>query len=367
MKRLLPLVVTTAVMALAASASGQDALIERLITEDEELKAKETRVLSLISSEPGKVKVKISEKSKEPPKEERTFDVSSIRKLEFVGEPEALTSARNALLKFDAAGALADLAKIKSGDLNDVDPRVRAEAEFVRAVAQARIATGAPQVAAAERALRDFLEQQPNSHHTYTVREALGDLLARAGRIEDAEAAYAALDAGPAALRIRGASLRAELSFRRKQFAEAKRAFLKAAAIGSREDDQFSARQKLIAEIRAARCMVRLGEADEAAAAVTALLRRSEVTDREVLGLAYLVLGDAQRTAGKDQDALLAFLTIDLVHNQLPDLHAEALFNLVELWDQAKNPERARAARRTLETKYPDSPWTRNLPPADAS
>jgi outer membrane protein assembly factor BamD (BamD/ComL family) len=50
----------------------------------------------------------------------------------------------------------------------------------------------------------------------------------------------------------------------------------------------------------------------------------------------------------------------------VPDDHAEALFNLVELWNTNNKPERAREARQSLETTYPNSPWTKKLPPAKA-
>jgi len=46
---------------------------------------------------------------------------------------------------------------------------------------------------------------------------------------------------------------------------------------------------------------------------------------------------------------------------QLQPEHPEALYNLVELWEATKQPERARDARKTLSTTYPDSPWTKKL------
>ena len=80
------------------------------------------------------------------------------------------------------------------------------------------------------------------------------------------------------------------------------------------------------------------------------------------------MIGTAQRaSAGDPRDALISFLTVDLVHNEAPDEHAEALFNLVDLWLQANHPERSREARRVLETTYPASPWTKKLAPAKPS
>ena len=86
-----------------------------------------------------------------------------------------------------------------------------------------------------------------------------------------------------------------------------------------------------------------------------------------MLSKAYAVLGDAYRAAGKEQDALIAFLTVDLVYNTQPESHAEALFNLAQLWDKAQNPERARQAKQALEATYPDSSWTKKLAGGAAS
>jgi outer membrane protein assembly factor BamD (BamD/ComL family) len=58
---------------------------------------------------------------------------------------------------------------------------------------------------------------------------------------------------------------------------------------------------------------------------------------------------------------------VDIVHSSVPDDHAEALYNLVELWEKTNNPERARDARQELETTYPDSPWSKKLKPAKPS
>ena len=62
---------------------------------------------------------------------------------------------------------------------------------------------------------------------------------------------------------------------------------------------------------------------------------------------------------GREQDALISFLTVDLVYNATPESHAEALANLVELWEAAQHPERAREARQLLESSYPATRWAK--------
>ena len=88
----------------------------------------------------------------------------------------------------------------------------------------------------------------------------------------------------------------------------------------------------------------------------------SDPEDKEFLSRAYTVLGGAYRAmGGKDQDALISYLTVDLVYNVLPESHAEALFNLGELWERGSNPERSREARQSLKSSYPASQWTAKL------
>ena len=58
---------------------------------------------------------------------------------------------------------------------------------------------------------------------------------------------------------------------------------------------------------------------------------------------------------GKNQEALIAYLTVDLVYNTNPDIHAESLLQLIELWTQGGYPRRAAEAREKLVNRYPES------------
>ena len=94
---------------------------------------------------------------------------------------------------------------------------------------------------------------------------------------------------------------------------------------------------------------------------VQGILRSSDPEEGDLLGRGYNVLGEAFRAAGKDQDALISYLTVDLVYNSNPQNREEALFNLVELWKRGNFAERAREAQEQLESTYPNSPWLRKL------
>lgn len=288
--------------------------------------------------------------------------IDRIAAVEFGGEPEGLRTARNLLRRRDAAGALDEVGAIAQVELDGASDNVLADVAFVKAAAAARLATtSGTGLDAAARDLRGFVAAHARSHHVFPAHELLGDLLVRAGRFDEATTAYAALERGPPALKVRAALATAGALFEQERYPEAEREFAAAAAIPLAPDDRAAARQRREAQAGRARCLARQGRAADAASLVESLIRAADPDDREHLGRAYAVLGEAYRAADREQDALIAFLTVDLVYNTASDTHAEALYNLVQLWQKAQNPERSRAARQALESAYPESRWTRAL------
>lgn len=289
--------------------------------------------------------------------------VDAVSEVFFDGEPAELRSARTNLRRRDAAAALADLKKIKEEELQGKAAFVAEEMAFVKAASQGlqALQSGGHMQPAAE-AVKDFLAKHPRSFHAYDMHELLGDLVARAGKLDEAAAAYAFLEKGPPSCRIRATALKARLLREQKKYADALRLLDDAGRIDIQAGDVAGARAKREAELGRAQCLSRLDKAAEAIAAARGVIREADADDKELLGRAFNVLGDAQRAAGgRDEDAVIAYLTVDLVYNTAAETHAEALYNLVDLWQRTKNPERSREARQTLESQYPNSPWTKRL------
>lgn len=289
--------------------------------------------------------------------------IDQIREVIFGDEPEAVRAARSELLRQDPAAALEQLEKLTPEELAGASENVLAELDFLRAAVAARMATATGDgIDAAAQALRAFIGKRSRSHHFYEAHEILGDMLARGGKYADAAAAFAVLAKGPPAFKVRSAAANAGLLFEQKQYPAAQREYENAAGIATDPKDEASAAQKRYAALGAARCLVRQGKAADVVPAVRGLLAQASPDDRELLARAFNALGDAYAAqGGKDQDALIAYLTVDLVYNTVPDSHAEALFNLARLWQKAQNPERSRAAKQALQDSYPDSRWNRQL------
>ena len=294
--------------------------------------------------------------------EAKKVAIESIREVTFAAEPQSLKAARVAIMRGQAAQAIEDIAKIEPAEMEGAEQLIVDEFDFVKAAAiGGQAAATGENLAAGEKAVRDYLGKHAQSHHVFHMQELLAKLLARSGKFADAAAALAPLDRGPSAYRVKAATARASLAYDQKNYDEAFQEFSAAAKIPTDPKDTASAAQKRAAELGLARCLARQGKAADAVAAVERIVGESDPDDVEILGQAYNSLGDALRTVGKDQDAIIAFLTVSLVYNSVAENRAEALYNLAQLWDRAKYPQRAEEARQELASAYPDSVWARKL------
>jgi len=293
-------------------------------------------------------------------------DVDFVR---FADEPEALTRARTLLSRGDGNAAGREIATIADSDRATTTKPVLVDIAFVKAAAAGRVAittgTGLDQAA---QALRDFAAANPQSHHLYATHEMLGGVWSRAGRQAEAATAYGEMAKGPPAIVARGATLKAGLELEQGRPAEAIREFERAAAAAAEVAGEAGRRTRLAAELGKALLMKNeeLKEANEKMA--DELIGRCRPDDTDLLSRSYLLLGAAQlQTGSADHDAVVSLLTVDLVHNTVPEDRAEALHHLIGAWERLNHPERAREAQLLLETTYPSSPWTRKPPAANPS
>ena len=59
--------------------------------------------------------------------------------------------------------------------------------------------------------------------------------------------------------------------------------------------------------------------------------------------------------------ALFAFLHVDTVYSTEGDAHAEALYHLVQVWQDLKKFDRMQETRRILEDQYKENRWCKAL------
>ena len=186
--------------------------------------------------------------------------------------------------------------------------------------------------------------------------EALGDLLASLGKFDQAESYYAKLAGAPwPDYKMRAGVMAGRALVGLKQYDRALARFDE--VLGMDASGKESQRQKLSASLGKAAALAGTGKSEEAIKLVDDIIAQADAENLELHARAYNILGNCYRAANKKNEALLAFLHVDLLYSRFPDLHAEALANLATLWADVDKAERATQARAQLKEKYPQSIW----------
>lgn len=285
--------------------------------------------------------------------------VNEIESIKFDGEPPDLNVARSSALSGDYDNALKSLAKIAPGAGTRAE--VKQEIEYFRALATARQAlAGEGEVNAAGSQMYTFVTGNPNSFHHLEASEVLGDLLLAAGKFSEAQAAFAKLEQAPwPDMKIRGAMAKGRALQGQGKAAEALAAFDNALALAEKATGNQAPAQVVTATLGRAAALADAGKADEAIASVEKIIAAADPADAQLHAKAYVTLGNCLNKADRKQDALLAFLHVDVLYFGFPQEHAEALANLSLLWQELKNADRALEARQTLVERYKNSRWAK--------
>lgn len=288
----------------------------------------------------------------------KLFPVNEIRKVTFQGEPRELKNAREGILSGQLENSRSDLEKISVADITRKE--IVQDIEFYKGYCDGRLAlVGGGDKGAAVKSLRAFVENPDNaqSFHYYAAIELLGDLAVALSRFDSGIKFYNQLGEAPwPDTKMRAAVLEGNALVANANYTEALAKFDSVLAAGV--DDAKAREQKLMATLGRAVCLAAAGKPDEGIPLVTKIIDENISQEKPILfARAYNALGTCYLKAGKKQDALLAFLHVDLVFNQDPDSHAEALFQLSGLWREAGKAERAMQARSLLESRYSGSAW----------
>jgi tetratricopeptide (TPR) repeat protein len=226
-------------------------------------------------------------------------------------------------------------------------------------LAKARLAlSGEGDLDAAAAGLRTFMAQHRTSYHISQAIETVGDLLAAAGKFADARTEYAKLAKAPSKyLDLRSALLVGRAWQGEGKHEQALAEFEKVAA-SSESGAQFDA-LKLSATLDRAVSQSVEGKGQDAAATIGRIIAQADPEDGDLLARAYAALGDSYLAAGDKQGALFAYLHVDLLYNNSPELHAKALHQLVTLWRESGRESRSQETAQKLAEKYPASRWAK--------
>lgn len=292
------------------------------------------------------------------PSGDKKFSVNEVQKVTFKNEPRELRAAREAIRKGQLESARSLLEEIDTSSISRAE--ILQDIQFYKAFCDARLAlTGGGDKAAAVRALRAF-EDDPankNNYHYYEVMELLGDLAAALASYENAVKYYGHVSEAPwPAYKMRAYVLQADALVDSGKHAEAMEKYEQ--VLTSNLDDVATRRQKLLATLGKAVCLSENGQTQQGIDSILAIIKENDSREKpRLFARAYNALGTCHLKAGKSQDALLAFLHVDLLFNQSADAHAESLYYLSDLWRKVNRAERANRARGVLVDRYSGTPW----------
>lgn len=286
------------------------------------------------------------------------FPVNELRRVSFREDPTDLKRARDKILVGQIASGLADLRKVDVASIRRKE--VKADLQFYLAWTQGRLALSeGGDKSAATAAVLNFAKGNPTSFHFLQAAELLGDLSVAQEKYDDAVKYYRAIATKSPwpDYKIRASILEARARMAQNDFEQAKGLFEKVSEYAA--DTEAAKRQKTLAAIGETICLVELGGTDEAQQKIEQIIRDSDPDDSELQGRAYNALGRCHAKADRPQDALLAYLHVDILFASTPDVHAESLYHLGNLWEVVKKADRAAATRRVLAERYGGSKWAR--------
>lgn len=281
----------------------------------------------------------------------------TIKRITFDGEPNGLRSARSSF----AGGQFNRVEEV----LASVQPEngIQAlEMEFLIAMANAQLALRGEEgksITQSREMMETFVEK-PNHNKWFQYFQALetfGDLEVASNNLAGAITQYQKLLLSSSEeVRMLGQFKAARVNVLLGKYVEAKEAFDQVQNSPA-EDEPGTVRMKLLAKVSAARCAAETSDPQPAIQEILGIIKNEDPSDMLLFGNAYNALGHCYAKAGEDKPALLAFLHTDVLYQRDAEIHAEALFHLVKLWQNDQKPGQALEARKLLTTKYRNTFW----------
>jgi tetratricopeptide (TPR) repeat protein len=289
---------------------------------------------------------------------QRTIPVNEIKRVTFGDDTPELRRAREDVLSGQLANGLAELKKINPADI-DRD-LVRADLQYYIAYCQGKLAlSGGGDKTAAQTAMFDFVRQNPQTYHFFEAAQLLGDLAAAQEDYANAVRFYAAIGGKSPwpSYRMLALVLEARALVAQGKYPEAKAKF--ESVLGMSVDTAEATQQKLLAQVGQVVCMAEMGQQEEGIRILEEIIAKNDPQNAELFGRAYNAMGRCHLKAQRTKDALLAFLHVDVLFYTNPEVHAEALFYLAQLWNDVNQSERAVNARNMLLERYAGSVWAK--------
>ncbi|MFK7768922.1 MAG: tetratricopeptide repeat protein [Mariniblastus sp.] len=288
----------------------------------------------------------------------KTIPADDVRKISFSKEPKEISRARDQM----DAGRFADSIE-EIGKVQDVSsPLVKQEVDFIKAYSTARLSLGtgsvSPQVAGV--AVRDFINQHPDSIHYYPAVEQFGHLLFAFGKPEMAVGNFEKLtQSNWLEYKLRGYFWHGEMLMAMGKYAEAQKSF--EALIANRANDDISQSYKLLGKCLQAKAIGMQGDSKAAIATLQGIVRDENPDKKKLFAHLYNALGALHEKEGNSKEAALAYLHTQLLFSSEAEPHSEALYRLALIWRKLEETDRANESLDNLKSAYRNSYWAGKL------
>lgn len=291
--------------------------------------------------------------------EVRSVPTEEIVSIIFSGEPAPMRMLTSQMELSNFAGMTRTLEMDALNPSRISNDRVKAEVGFYSAYAAAQNAlSGAGDLEAAGRTMRSYVDANPNHWRYYAGVQTMGELYAAVGADDEAIRAFSLLrDAPSAGIRLNGAMAQAKALLAAERYADALPLFEEVLDAGGNSAEAKA--RSLVAEVGLVACQAKTGDAEEGIESVREIIDSEDPENAELFAMAYATLGNCYLAAGQNEDALLAFLHVDLLYPSQSRYRAEALYHLSRLWGEVGKGDRALQAKETLLSTYADTTWAR--------
>ena len=146
---------------------------------------------------------------------------------------------------------------------------------------------------------------------------------------------------------------------RAKKYTEAVAEFDKVVALPANDDT--TQRYKRLAQCQKARVSAMTGDSTAAITQLETIIKQENPDDKELFAYAYNALGACYLKGNDLAEAEEKFLFTHLLFDTESGPHAEAVYQLANIWTTQKQTDRASEARQILKSRYRNTWWSAQL------
>ena len=288
-----------------------------------------------------------------------TFDgkkipVWEVSKLTASNELPAVEKARDRIESTRYQEAIDLLETVKPSG----NPVTDAEVSWNRAVAKSQLAFSGGSFTAVEAGsdVQAFLKAHSKSYHFVPATDLMGRLAMADGKLSFAAKQFGTLTKSRWPKYVaRGHFYTGEALLRAKKYPQAKAEFDKLIALSSNDD--VTQRYKRLANCQKAKIVAINSDATASIGQLEAIIKQGDPEDKELFAYAYNALGACYMKGNDLAEAEEKFLFTHLLFDTESAPHAEAVYQLTNIWTTQKKTDRASEARKILNSRYRNTWW----------